>query len=165
MKSFLYRIPYFKNLRDKNYLSKNTRRNLMIYYFYKYVFGLNREFKIPINFTSIAISPENIEIGENSHISFLVSANCYFQAINGIKIGRNCIFAPCVQFISANHDIENDSHVDAPPIVIGNNCWIGTNVVILPGVELGDNTIVAAGSVVTKSFIDGNVIIKGVPAK
>jgi acetyltransferase-like isoleucine patch superfamily enzyme len=50
------------------------------------------------------------------------------------------------------------------PIVIGNDCWIGTRVIILPGVHLGNKCIVAAGAVVTRSFPD-NCIIGGVPAK
>ncbi|WP_297130944.1 DapH/DapD/GlmU-related protein [uncultured Eubacterium sp.] len=50
-------------------------------------------------------------------------------------------------------------------IKIGNNCFIGTNVTLLPGVMLGDNTIVGASSVVTKSFPNGNVVIAGNPAK
>jgi len=51
------------------------------------------------------------------------------------------------------------------PIKIGKNCWIGTNSTILPGIELGDRTIVGANTVVTKSFSEGNVIIAGTPAK
>ena len=50
-------------------------------------------------------------------------------------------------------------------IVIGNNCFIGAKSIILPGVSLGDRTIVGAGSVVTKSFESGNVVIAGNPAK
>ncbi|EOJ3081127.1 DapH/DapD/GlmU-related protein, partial [Acinetobacter baumannii] len=48
---------------------------------------------------------------------------------------------------------------------IGDKCWIGMNSVILPGVVLGNGTIVAAGAVVTKSFKQGNIVIAGVPAK
>ena len=50
-------------------------------------------------------------------------------------------------------------------IKIGNNCFIGANVTLLPGITLGDNTIVGASSVVTKSFSDGNVVIAGNPAR
>ena len=48
---------------------------------------------------------------------------------------------------------------------MANNCFIGTNVTVLPGVTLGDNTIVGASSVMTKSFLDGNVVIAGNPAR
>lgn len=48
---------------------------------------------------------------------------------------------------------------------MANNCFIGMNVTVLPGVTLGDNTIVGASSVVTKSFLDGNVVIAGNPAR
>ena len=67
--------------------------------------------------------------------------------------------------ICSNIDIfDYDSHVEAKPIKIGKYCWIGANAVILPEVILGDHTIVAAGSVVTKSFEKGNCIMGGVPA-
>jgi len=56
-------------------------------------------------------------------------------------------------------------HVPENPIKIGKNCWIGANAVILPGVELAEHTIVAAGAVVTKSFLEGDCVIGGVPAK
>jgi maltose O-acetyltransferase len=88
------------------------------------------------------------------------------QGINKIYIGDYTIFAPGVKIISANHD-KKDYHShdkSISPIKIGKNCWLGANSVILPGVELGDNVIVGAGAVVTKSFPD-NVILGGVPAK
>lgn len=50
-------------------------------------------------------------------------------------------------------------------ITIGDSCFIGMNSIILPGVQLGNHTIVGAGSVVTKSFLDGNVVIAGNPAR
>ena len=47
----------------------------------------------------------------------------------------------------------------------GDNCWLGANVVILPGVELGNHVVVAAGTVVTKSFLQDDILLAGVPAK
>ena len=49
--------------------------------------------------------------------------------------------------------------------MIGERCWIGMNAVLLPGVVLGPNTVVAAGSVVARSFPDGNLVVGGIPAK
>ncbi|HDJ1512593.1 TPA: type 8 capsular polysaccharide synthesis protein Cap8J, partial [Staphylococcus aureus] len=67
---------------------------------------------------------------------------------------------------TANHNIKNlKSHAPGEDVKIGNYSWIGMNSVILPGVELGEHTIVGAGSVVTKSFPEGNVVIGGNPAK
>ncbi|MDG6348291.1 DapH/DapD/GlmU-related protein [Luteimonas sp. 8-5] len=57
-----------------------------------------------------------------------------------------------------------DIHEPADPIVIGNDCWIGAGAIILPGVNLGDHVVVAAGAIVTKSF-ECNQLIGGVPAR
>ena len=78
------------------------------------------------------------------------------------------MLAPNVAIYTATHPIdptERNSGVEyAKKIVIGDNCWIGGNSVICPGVTLGDNVVVGAGAVVTKSFGD-NVVIAGNPAK
>lgn len=91
---------------------------------------------------------------------------CYFQAKGNITIGRGTRIAPNVGIITANHDV-NDPRRHMPPqdVVIGENCWIGMNSVILPGVTLGDGTVVGAGAVVTKSFPEGRCVIGGNPAK
>jgi acetyltransferase-like isoleucine patch superfamily enzyme len=117
-----------------------------------------------VHFTSTV--SRTITIGKNVAPYFANSGSCYIQGINGVVIGDNTIFAPGVKIISANH-LKGDygKHDKAiGPITIGANCWIGTNAVILPGVELGNNVIVGAGSVVTKSFTN-NLIIGGNPAK
>ncbi|WP_049750424.1 acyltransferase [Thermosipho melanesiensis] len=67
---------------------------------------------------------------------------------------------------NTNHNLSNlDEHPPEEDVIIGKNCWLGINSVILPGVILRPRTIVGAGSVVTKSFPEGNCIIAGNPAK
>ena len=90
----------------------------------------------------------------------------YFQAFGRIVIGKGTYIAQNVGIITANHNLQNlDLQAEAKPVGIGEKCWIGMNSVILPGVELGPHTIVGAGSVVTKSFVDGHCVIAGNPAK
>ena len=117
------------------------------------------------------VAPE-MEVGPNiifdpDDLNNMNSFGCYFQTMDGeIKIGKGTYIAPNVGIITANHDIHNlDEHIEGKNVVLGKQCWIGMNSIILPGVELGDNTIVGAGSVVTKSFPEGNSIIAGNPAK
>ena len=92
---------------------------------------------------------------------------CYFQNYMGkISIGEGTYIAPNVGLITQNHDINNlDKHVESQEIILGKKCWIGMNAMILPGVVLGDHTIVGAGAVVTKSFPDGHCVIVGNPGK
>jgi len=68
------------------------------------------------------------------------------------------------KFEDVNQPINRQDAENEKPIIIGNNVWIGTRVIILPGVQIGDNTIIGAGAVVTKSF-PANSIIGGNPAK
>lgn len=83
-----------------------------------------------------------------------------------IQYGKNCEISANVRFVVRNHDFY-DIHKPAEiePIIIGDECWIGSGVVVLPGVHLGPHTLVGAGSIVTKSFPDGWCIIAGNPAK
>ena len=99
-------------------------------------------------------------------LNIFQSPGVYFQNFKAeIFIGRGTWIGPNVGLITANHNIENlDEHAEGKNINIGERCWIGMNSVVLPGVTLGARTIVAAGSVVTKSFPSGQMIIGGVPA-
>lgn len=140
---------------------------MLINRFYRKILRINSDVKIPIHFTSRVISYKNLKLHSDSSTvcSFALSGGCYFQALNGIEIGQNFLFAPGVKLISSNHDLANKEIVErADPIIIGDNVWLGANVIILPATKLGNNVVVGAGSVVTKSFPD-NVVIAGNPAR
>lgn len=86
-----------------------------------------------------------------------------------VSIGNNVTISAPVQLLTHDNSIIKMSHGEVTDIFgainIGDNCFIGANTVILPGVTLVDNIIVAAGSVVTKSFYENNIIIGGNPAR
>lgn len=91
---------------------------------------------------------------------------CYIQGLGKIYIGDYTQISRNVGIISANHDpCDNRRHLSALPVRIGKYGWIGMNAMILPGVELGDFTIVGAGAIVTKSFPEGYCVVGGNPAK
>lgn len=90
---------------------------------------------------------------------------CYIQGAGKVFIGNYVQFGPNVGVLSSNHDLYDQNQYINKTIKIGDYSWIGMNSVITAGVELGTRTIVAAGSVVTKSFPEGYCVLGGVPAK
>ncbi len=106
----------------------------------------------------------NIEVGEN----FYANYGCIILDVNKVWIGNNVLLAPNVQIYTAAHPIDPMERLMgkefAKPIVIGNNVWIGGGTIICPGVRIGDNVTIGAGSVVTKD-IPENVIAVGNPCK
>lgn len=127
--------------------------------------GINEDTPWPVCPFSRVTGAYNISFHPDDLNNFQ-NTGCYFQGIGKITIGRGTYIAANVGIITANHSIDNlDEHDEPKPVAIGNRCWIGMNSVILPGVTLGEHTIVGAGSVVTKSFTDGDCVIAGNPAR
>lgn len=106
----------------------------------------------------------NIEVGEN----FYANYNCVILDVAKVKIGDNVMFAPNVALYTAGHPVYPDTRNSGVEygigITIGNNVWLGGNVVVLPGVKIGDNAVIGAGSVVTKD-VPSNVIAAGNPCR
>ena len=125
---------------------------------------------IRIHSTASLRNPSNIYIGENSHINI----NCcvWPAADSKIILGDNLLMGPGVSIQGANHGTDKSdipmmqqARVNKGDIVIGNDCWLGSNVTITAGVHIADGCIVAAGAVVTKSCDIPYSILGGVPAK
>ena len=112
----------------------------------------------------------NLFIGENVQIN----DKCHISCVKEIKIGNNSLIASDVFITDHDHSnlsgyIDNeipwvDHKLFAKAVLIGSNVWIGEKVIILKGVEIGENSVIAAGSVVTKSFPKSS-LIAGNPAK
>lgn len=81
-----------------------------------------------------------------------------------IYIGRGTMFSFNNTILTSTHDCHDINIIKAYPVVIGENVWITSNVTILPGVHIGDNSIIGAGSVVTRD-IPANVFAAGNPAR
>lgn len=106
----------------------------------------------------------HIETGKN----FFANYNCTIIDVARVTIGDNCQFAPNVSIYTAGHPVHPDSRNSLYEygigVSIGDNVWIGGSTVILPGVHIGSNTVIGAGSVVTKDIPDW-VIAAGNPCK
>ena len=114
------------------------------------------------------LSPFFCDFGENIHIGSNFYANHNLSILDGgrVTIGDSVFIAPNVVITTAGHAIDPEQRDQgmeiALPITIGSHVWLGANVCILPGVTIGDNVIIGAGSVVTKE-IPSNVIAVGNP--
>lgn len=108
--------------------------------------------------------------GRHCHFGKDVYANFNLTAVDDthIYVGDNTMFGPNVVLATAGHPILPELRQKAyqynAPVHIGKNCWLGAGVIVLPGITIGDNSVVGAGSVVTKD-IPANVIAVGNPCK
>ncbi|MCI8805814.1 MAG: sugar O-acetyltransferase [Clostridiales bacterium] len=105
---------------------------------------------------------KNINIGKN----VFINSCCCFQDQGGITINDGSLIGHKVIFATLDHDFmpEKRGNTIPKPIVIGKNVWIGANATILSGVTIGDNSIIAAGAVVTKD-VPSDSVAAGVPAR
>ena len=114
--------------------------------------GINRDIPFPVFFRNEVSSAENLVFDPDDMNDFN-AFGCYFQNFAAkIVIGKGSYIAPNVGLVTANHVLTDlEQHQPGKDIVLGKICWIGMNSTVLPGVVLGDHTVVGAGSVVTKS--------------
>lgn len=168
IKRTLIHIPLFKTLANfrKRYNEPNAVSSFKFLFFY--IMPVQILARICKNVSYMpkdkysTIIRGNVFIGKCTRIQ---RSGCYIQGRGKVYIGNYAEFASNVAIISGNHDLYNQDVSVKKETIIGDYCWIATNACILAGVVLGPRTIVGAGSVVTKSFPEGNCVIAGNPAK
>lgn len=110
------------------------------------------------------------DYGKNIHVGkdFVANFNVTILDIAPVNIGDYCMIGPNTLITTVGHPLTASGRrkklAQAKPVNIGNDVWIGGNCVILPGINIGNNVIIAAGSVVTKDVPD-NTLVAGIPAK
>mgnify|MGYP004466128805 FL=1 len=114
--------------------------------------------------------PIYFSYGSNIHIGKNFYANFNFTIVDDytVTIGDNVLIAPNVTITvtghPVHHELRKSGEMFSFPVTIGNNVWIGSNVVINPGITIGDNSVIGAGSIVTKD-IPADVVAVGVPCR
>ncbi len=112
--------------------------------------------------------PFSTDCGLNTHLgqNVFINAGCRFQDQGGIFIGDRTLIGHNAVITTINHclDVERRANMIPQPVHIGSDVWFGANVTVLPGVNIGDGAVIAAGAVVTKD-IPSCTVAAGVPAK
>ncbi|MEK3725230.1 acyltransferase [Paenibacillus sp. FSL H8-0034] len=153
IRGFLYKMIYFKNIKSSIYsLQVNSRIEIFSrdakMTIGKFVF-IRKNASIRIDFKGELLIADKVFINDNCNI------NC----VNRISIGRYTKIAPnvCINDHDHNYKAQTNDHLIMGQVTIGNNVWIGSNVVILRDTTIGDNAVIAAGSIV-KGDVPANTL-------
>jgi acetyltransferase-like isoleucine patch superfamily enzyme len=137
---------------------------MVVNFIFQRLLKINGHIPYPVNFTS-RIHGGYPKIEARVGISLAMNGGMYLSCHGGIELGDNTFIGKNVGILTINHDLlDRDLPTNEGPTIIGRNCWLGMNSVILPGTRLGDNTSVAAGAVVQGRF-PPNVVLAGAPAR
>jgi len=122
----------------------------------------------PIDESTTVLPPFHINLGIFTHMgkNVFINHDCTFLDIGGITIEDEVLIGPKVSLITEGHPLNPAERkaLTVKPIVIKRNAWIGAGAIILPGVTVGENAVVAAGAVVNKD-VPSNTVVAGIPAK
>lgn len=126
----------------------------------------NELFNDGLDATSYIMPPMQIDFGCQMKLGkgVFVNHSLTCMAAGGITIDDGVMIGPNVRIVTDNHDFQNRMVLRCKPVHIKSNAWIGVGAIILPGVIIGENAVVAAGAVVTKD-VAPNTIVGGNPAK
>ncbi|UPO76356.1 MULTISPECIES: sugar O-acetyltransferase [unclassified Arthrobacter] len=122
----------------------------------------------PVDETVALFPPFSADFGRNIILGkrVFINSGCRFQDQGGITIGDDCLIGHNAVLATLNHDLAPSRRADMhpAPITLGRNVWLGSNVTVLPGVSIGDDSVVAAGAVVTKDLPARSLAV-GSPAR
>lgn len=122
----------------------------------------------PVDETVALFPPFSADFGRNITLGkrVFINSGCRFQDQGGISIGDDCLIGHNAVLATLNHDLAPSRRADMhpAPITLGRNVWLGSNVTVLPGVSIGDDSVVAAGAVVTKDIPRRSLAV-GAPAR
>ncbi|WP_278236841.1 DapH/DapD/GlmU-related protein [Isoptericola sp. AK164] len=129
---------------------------------------LSRLTGAPVDDSVTLFPPFTADFGRGIRLGkrVFVNSGCRFQDQGGVTIGDDCLVGHNAVLATLNHDLDPSRRTDLhpAPIVLGRNVWVGANVTILPGVTVGDDAVIGAGSLVTKDVPSG-VVVVGSPAR
>lgn len=132
-------------------------------YYYSKIFKSCGKKRPQINRQVVFSQPRNIECGSG----VTINPQCYFAGKGGIILGDDVTISAGAKILSSSLNVVDGiiqkRHIHKP-VKIGNGTWIGAGAIICPGVTIGENSIIAAGAVVTKDMPSGS-LIGGIPAK
>lgn len=153
LKLFFYKILYFNKISFKKLPNMLSKSYIRIYK--NAFFNIGENFTVRRNIIIRVLKNARLEIENNVFLNDNISIQC----MKKIHIGSNTEIGPNTFIIDHDHDYKNDFHkFVCEEVNIGENVWIGANVTILKGVTIGDNSIIAAGTVITKD-VPKNVLI------
>lgn len=153
-----YRLVYYSRINARG-LSSSFNGDILL--------GGGSDIFIGRNFRSrkncfLNVSSGKLSFGDNVFLNRDVSINCH----SNISVGDNCLFGEGVKIYDHDHLFSDHSKpireqgFDSSDIFIGKNVWIGSNVIVLKGVSIGDNSVIAAGSIVRESVPSDTVFVQ-----
>ena len=153
IKLVFYKLLYPKRISYKKGIRFNYLSNIYIDKDSKVTLGKN--FKCRKNLSIWAINKGNLTIGND----VFINDNCFISAQKSINIGDNFLLGNNSTIVDNDHDYKNEVRkFVCEEINIGNNVWCGSNVTILKGVTIGDNCVIAAGTIVNKDIPKNSMV-------
>lgn len=149
-----------RRLVDEMNSSHQTQKSLT--YYLRQITGTDVDESVQIFLPFYIAYGKNTRLGKNVIINF----SCTFLDLGGITVEDDVLIGPNTNIITEEHpqNPQQRHGLHSRPVVIRRNAWLGAGVIVLPGVTIGENAIVGAGSVVTKDVPD-NAVVVGSPAK